>query len=57
MRNCTICNEPIILVPSAKERAEKYGKTPKYYTDLFRQHDNCIVAKRNQETIELMRIK
>ena len=44
MRNCFICNEPIILSPSAAERARKYGKTVKYYENLFTVHDKCNPA-------------
>ena len=55
--NCTICNKPIVLVPSAKERAAKdvTGKTAAYYTSLFTEHGSCTVEKRERETIELMR--
>lgn len=52
--NCTICGKPIILVPSAAERAAKFGGKPSYYTGLFRQHSDCAIAKRQQETHELM---
>ena len=52
---CTICNKPIILVPSAKERAQKYGGKPSDYTRLFTTHSECLVNKRNNEAIALMR--
>lgn len=55
--NCTICGKPIILVPSAKERAEKFGGSPADYTKLFTEHADCTVRKREQEAIELMRSK
>lgn len=55
MRNCTICGKPIVLVPSAKERAAKFGGKPSDYTSLFREHAQCLIEKRNQEAIELMR--
>ncbi|MEG0486366.1 MAG: hypothetical protein RR575_00375 [Acinetobacter sp.] len=45
--NCSSCNKPIILLPSAKERAAKYGKTAKYYERLFTQHAECILKKRH----------
>lgn len=51
---CSICNKPIVLVPSAKERAEKYGGKPSDYTKLFTTHTDCLIAKRNQETSELL---
>ena len=52
--NCTICGKPITLVPSAVERARKCGGTPKDYTDLFREHADCAIAKRQRETSELI---
>lgn len=54
--NCTICGKPIILVPSAKERAAKdvTGKTAAYYTSLFREHADCALKKRGEETSALM---
>lgn len=53
--NCTICNKPIVLLPSAKERAEKFGETPRFYARLFREHADCQIAKRNADTLALMR--
>lgn len=53
--NCTICGKPIVLVPSAKERAEKSGGKPSDYTKLFTAHGECQVQKREAETLELMR--
>lgn len=52
---CTICNKPIVLVPSASERAARYGGKPSDYTKLFTEHAQCAVAKREQETLRLMR--
>lgn len=55
--NCGICGKPVVLVPSAAERArtDVTGKTAAYYTALFLNHGACVAAKREQETIELMR--
>lgn len=55
--NCTICHKPIVLIPSAEARAasDVTGKTAKYYRNLFTTHSDCQIAKRNQESIELMR--
>lgn len=53
--NCTICGKPIVLIPSASERAKKYGGTPNDYTKRFTEHSQCVVDKRNRETISLMR--
>lgn len=53
--NCTICKKPIVLTPSAKERAAKFGGTPESYTRLFTAHGTCQVAQRSQDAIEAMR--
>jgi hypothetical protein len=53
--NCTICGKKIILTPSAKERAKKYGGKPSDYTKLFTAHAACQVEKRERETLELIR--
>lgn len=53
--NCTLCGKPVVLVPSAKKRAEKAGGQPEDYTRLFTVHANCQIAKRNADTLTLMR--
>lgn len=53
--NCTICGKPVVLVPSAKERAKTYGETPAFYTNLFKSHAECQIRKRNEDTAELMK--
>lgn len=55
--NCTICKKPIVLSPSAAERAknDESGRPASYYTNLFTTHSKCALAKREQDTIELMR--
>ena len=53
--NCALCGKPIVLVPSAKERADKYGGTPNDYTRLFTAHADCQVRKRNKDTLALIR--
>ena len=52
---CTLCGKEIVLVPSASERAEKFGGKPSDYTKLFTTHATCAVAKRNADTVALMR--
>jgi len=52
--NCTICGKPIVLVPSAEERARKYGGKPSDYTRLFRAHTNCALDKRERDTLALI---
>ena len=49
MRNCIHCGKPVVLVPSAEERARKdvTGKTAAYYTSLFQAHSDCTIKYRN----------
>lgn len=54
-RPCNICSKPIILSPSAAQRAEQYGGNPSDYLELFTSHSDCFIAKRNRETVELMK--
>lgn len=54
MTKCTICSNPITLVPSATERARKYGGKPSDYTRLFTEHADCVIAKRNVDTLTLV---
>jgi hypothetical protein len=53
--NCTICHQPIELVPSTEERARKTGKTPSFYRRLFTEHADCTLRKRAQGTLDLVR--
>lgn len=53
--NCAICHKPIKLVPSAAERAKKFGGKPSDYTKLFTEHAECVIRKRQTETVALMR--
>jgi DNA-binding ferritin-like protein len=53
--DCTICGKPITLVPSAAERAKKYGGKPSDYTKLFTAHSTCEVEKRSAASVALMR--
>jgi hypothetical protein len=54
--NCTICNKPVVLNPSAEERARKdvTGKSAAYYTSLFTTHADCAIAKRSAGVSELI---
>lgn len=52
---CSICNKEIILVPSAIERAKKFGGRPSDYTKLFTTHASCFIEKRSNESVLLMR--
>lgn len=40
---CTYCNKPIVLVPSAADRAKKGGGKANDYTKLFTAHSKCQV--------------
>ena len=53
--NCTICGEPIVLVPSAQQRAERFGGLPSHYTKLFTAHGACQVKKREEDTLRLLK--
>ncbi|QKE55073.1 membrane protein [Pseudomonas phage PAP02] len=45
-RLCKYCGKPIVLVPSAEERAKKFGESSKFYLNLFYAHGDCIVKSR-----------
>lgn len=53
--NCSICGKPIVLVPSAAERARRFGGKPEDYTKLFTEHSECLIEKRSAESVALMR--
>lgn len=53
--NCKICGKPIVLFPSAEERARKFGGSPSDYIKMFDTHADCFIAKRSQESVDLMR--
>ena len=53
--NCTICGQPVVLIPSAEERAAKGGGTAEHYRRLFPRHSECELKKRAEDTSELMR--
>lgn len=55
MAKCTICNKEIVLIPSAAERAAKFGGKASDYIKMFTTHSECAIAKRSQESIDLMR--
>lgn len=53
-RKCRICGEPIILKPSASERAIKYGGVPSDYTKLFDAHSSCALKERSEQAVALI---
>jgi hypothetical protein len=44
---CRICQQEIVLTPSAQERAKKYGGKPSDYTRLFTTHSHCFLKERD----------
>lgn len=52
---CKLCRKPILLVPSAAERAAKFGGQASDYTKLFTTHASCAVAERSRGDLELLR--
>lgn len=48
--NCSHCGKPIVLIPSAQERAKKdvCGNSAAYYTSLFTIHAACQLELRNK---------
>jgi hypothetical protein len=53
--NCTHCNKKIVLIPSARERAAKFGGTPESYTKLFTMHASCSLERRAASVSELIK--
>jgi hypothetical protein len=55
--NCTLCGRPVVLKPSAAERAAKdvTGKPAAYYTSLFTEHAECTLRQRQDDTERLIR--
>lgn len=52
---CKICGKKIVLTPSVSERVKKYGETPQFYRSIFQGHADCIIKKRSQESVDLMK--
>lgn len=52
---CQYCNKPVVLVPSAAERAKRFGGKASDYTAMFPDHAACAIKHREQETVALMR--
>ncbi len=55
MANCEICHKPVVLIPSAQERAAKHGGAARDYIRLFDTHASCFIEKRKQDTLALIR--
>lgn len=54
MTTCDHCHKPIVLVPSAEERANKTGYPAQFYRNLFTMHADCTLALRRQQTQDLL---
>jgi hypothetical protein len=52
--HCTICSKPIKLVPSATERARKFGGQASDYTAIFTQHVSCALKQRAENASAAM---
>jgi len=46
--------QPIVLRPSAEERARRYGGVPSDYLNMFTTHAGCALRKRMEETRALI---
>jgi hypothetical protein len=55
--NCKHCHNPIVLVPSAAQRAARdiTGKTAEYFEKLFDYHSECTLELRRLSVSNLMR--
>ena len=53
--NCELCGKKVVLVPSAKQRAEKFGGQPKDYEKLFPTHTECQLKRNRERVSELIK--
>jgi hypothetical protein len=52
---CKYCGEPVVLMPSAEQRARRYNDHPAaYYTALFPDHVSCVIKNNTDEVHKLM---
>ena len=52
---CSHCGKPIILVPSAQEKAKKFGGSASDYTRLFTIHTDCQLKLRQDGVSDLIK--
>ena len=52
--NCKHCAKPVVLMPSAVDRAARYGGTPADYTRLFPVHAACALRAREADLAALL---
>ena len=55
MAKCTLCKKEIVLVPSAAERANRYGGNASDYTKLFTTHSECSIKKNKEDVSALIK--
>lgn len=53
--NCLHCRKPIVLTPSATERARKLGGEPEDYSALFTYHAECTLELRAKGVSDLIK--
>jgi hypothetical protein len=53
--NCSICNKPIVLIPSAAERARKFGGKASDYTRRFTTHTDCFLIQNKATLSDLIK--
>ncbi len=53
-KKCKICGKPIVLVPSAAERAKKFGGKASDYIALFETHSDCQLTKNKKDLKDLL---
>ena len=53
---CKYCDKPVVLVPSAEERArtDVTNKSPGYFRSLFPNHSSCYLEARKNNDYEAM---
>ena len=54
MTTCPYCKKPVVLSPSAADRARKYGGKPEDYTGLFTAHSQCLIEERQRQVSALI---
>ena len=57
LKKCKHCNTPIVLYPTAKARAARYGGSPDDYANLFTEHSSCLIVLHHNDawSVEALR--
>jgi len=53
--NCLHCHRPVVLSPTATERARRFGGSPQDYTNMFQYHSACTLELRARGVSDLMK--